>query len=95
MDVGRCRYTVELAETRTGVADLLAGMAGVTGVTVDGRKVVLEYVRDAGAAAALLATLIKEDLPVASFMANRVDLEEAYIAHGRGAGGLGVGDGTA
>lgn len=81
-DGGRCRYTVELAEARTGVAELLAGISGITGVAVDGHKVVLEYVRDAGAAAALLAMLIKQDVPVASFTANRVDLEEAYMRTG-------------
>ena len=81
-DEGRCRYTMELAEAQTGVAELLAGIAGVTGVAVDGHKVVLEYVRDAGAAVALLAMLVKEKVPVASFMANRVDLEEAYMRTG-------------
>ena len=81
-DIGRCRYTIQLARSVANLHASLVGLADVTAVQVDRERITLEYTNDKTAAAELLATLINMKLPIASFTANPVDLEEAYLRAG-------------
>lgn len=79
----RCRYTMILARPVAGIADLLHQASSlVDGVSVDGETVTLTFPPDRRQAAQLLADLIRNDVPVASFSANELDLEEAYLRTG-------------
>jgi ABC-2 type transport system ATP-binding protein len=78
-DATRCRYTITLAHPVAGLARVLAEMDGVAHLEVDGDRIVLEYGASRDAAAALLARLIEQKLPVAAFTPNAPGLEEAYL----------------
>ena len=82
VDDGRCRYTLELAEPVTGLAEILEGIDGVAYVTVERLRVTMEYWSDKPQAAELLRELVKQGLPVAAFSANAAGLEEAYLRAG-------------
>jgi len=81
-DGQRCRYTIVLARPTAGVADLLSKVAGVNAVEIDRDRITLEFSRQREDAAALLAELVAQQVPVASFTANAPDLEEAYLRTG-------------
>jgi ABC-2 type transport system ATP-binding protein len=78
----RCRYTIELAHPVASLEAILSNIEGVTNVSVDRLRVVLEYANTRDDAAKLLAELVKRRVPVASFVANAADLEEAYLRTG-------------
>jgi len=81
-DDDRCRYTILLARPFAGVGELLAKIAGVTAVQADRDRVTIEFSVHREKAAELLAQLVRQGVPVASFTANRPDLEEAYLRTG-------------
>ena len=82
---GLCRYTLTLARPVPQLAALLATIDGVTDVSVDRDRVTLLYPSTADAAALLLADLVAtRKLPVATFAAHPVNLEEAYLRAGVG-----------
>ena len=78
----RCRYTVKLAKPVPQVLAQLEQVAELTHATVDRLNISFEYSSDAELAAELLALLIGRGLPIASFVANKADLEEAYMRAG-------------
>jgi len=51
-------------------------------IEVDNQRVVFEYSSDQADAANLLAGLIEQRIPVASFSPNAAGLEEAYLRTG-------------
>jgi ABC-2 type transport system ATP-binding protein len=79
VDDSRCRYTILLARPVTGIAALLEQIEGVSDVNADGERIVLEYSNGRDDAAALLAKLIEQKVPIASFAPNALGLEEAYL----------------
>ncbi len=81
-DGERCRYSLLLARPVAGLANLLAELPGLEAVEVNGERVTLEYGHDRQHAAALLAELVRRDVPVAAFWPHRADLEEAYLRTG-------------
>ncbi len=82
---GRCRYTLTLARPVGNLASLLSAIDGVTDVAAERDRVTLLGPAEADAAAALLAELVAvRRLPVAGFVANPVNLEEAYLRAGVG-----------
>ncbi len=82
VDDGRCRYTLELAESMAGLEKTLSEIEGISDVTVERTRVTLEYWSDKARAAALLREVVKLELPVAGFSANAAGLEEAYLRSG-------------
>ena len=81
-DTGRCRYTVELSETQTGLAETISAIPQVSDVSVDRLNITLEYSSDRALAASLLRELIRQGVPVSAFHANQAGLEEAYLKAG-------------
>jgi hypothetical protein len=81
-DSARCRYTMLLSRSASGAQMLLSGIDGISAVQVERERITFEFVNDRSAAADLLATLVEQKLPVASFTANAADLEEAYLRVG-------------
>jgi ABC-2 type transport system ATP-binding protein len=79
VDDSRCRYTITLAHPVAGLAARLEQIDGVSHINADGERVVLEYLSSRDHAAALLATLIEQKIPVAAFSPNAPGLEEAYL----------------
>ena len=79
IDGSRCRYTITLAHPVTGIAATLEQIDGVSDVNADGERIVLEFHSARDDAAALLAKLIEQKIPVASFAPNAPGLEEAYL----------------
>jgi ABC-2 type transport system ATP-binding protein len=78
----RCRYTILLAHPVPRLENQLTDIPGATNIVVDRETVLLEYANDRAQAAALLAELVARKIPIASFTANAVDLEEAYLRVG-------------
>jgi ABC-2 type transport system ATP-binding protein len=81
-DVSRCRYTVTLAHSITGIERILKELDGVVHLAAgdgNGERITLEYGSSRADAAELLARLIELKLPVAAFTANAPGLEEAYL----------------
>lgn len=81
-DGERCRYSMLLAEHVAGLADLLADIPDVAAVAVNGERVTIEYSQDRQKVAALIAQLVKRNVPIAAFWPHRADLEEAYLRTG-------------
>jgi ABC-2 type transport system ATP-binding protein len=81
-DANRCLYEVTLAAAVPDVASRLAEMDGLTRIDVVGRRISFEFEHDDAAAAALLARMLKEGLPVARFAPVDHDLEQAYLRTG-------------
>jgi ABC-2 type transport system ATP-binding protein len=79
---GRCRYTIVLARPVARVEDVIRKIDGVSAIQCDSDRLVIEYFADRDRAAALLAELVSQQLPVASFSANAAGLEEAYLRTG-------------
>lgn len=78
----RCRYQVVLARPVNGMDRELEGIDGLSVVVSDTSRPVLEFGADAASAAMLLRELIRRELPVASFTAIKIDLEQAYLRTG-------------
>lgn len=78
----RCRYTVVLASPVADTARRLATIEDLSDIEIDRDRITLTYRSDRESAAELLAELIRLDLPVASFVENRADLEEVYLKSG-------------
>ncbi len=71
-----------LARPVPGLEQLLASIQGLRAPQIDRDQIVFEYASRREQAAALLARLVAEGLPVAEFRAHRADLEEAYLRTG-------------
>lgn len=78
----RCLYRVTLARTIPEAGRVLTEMPGLTQIEVHGRELSFEFEHDDAEAAELLAKLMKEGLPVASFSPVEHDLEQAYLRTG-------------
>ena len=78
----RCRYSLVLASGVTGLVDIFATFDGVTDVQIDSDLVSFQYSSHRQDAADLLAGLLKQGVPVASFSPNLPSLEEAYLQTG-------------
>ena len=78
-DARTCRYTITLAHPVAGIERMLAAIDHVAHVAVDGDRIVLECGATRDDAAALLARLIEQRIPVAAFTPNAPGLEEAYL----------------
>ena len=82
---GRCRYTLTLARPAAEAAAAVGRLEGVSDVVAERDRIAFLGPADAEASAALLAELVAvHRLPVASFSANPVNLEEAYLRAGVG-----------
>ena len=81
---GRCRYDVTLARAVSGVRETVLAVPGVGAFETNGEpeRFVVDYDSGREAAAKLLADLIARGLPVASFAAEAIDLEQAYLRAG-------------
>ena len=77
-----CRYTLVLASPMPQVASILERIESVRQVRIDRDRVTLEYPSSRQAAAELLARLVQEQVPVASFTPHAPGLEEAYLRAG-------------
>lgn len=78
----RCLYHVTLARTMAEAGRILSEIRGLSQVEVHGREISFEFEHDDAEAAELLARLMKEGLPVASFSPVEHDLEQAYLRTG-------------
>ncbi len=81
-DGRRCRYTIVLTDPTPIIRDVLDRFAGIAAVEIDRERVTCEYDNAPADAARLLAHLVAERIPVASFTPNTPDLEEAYLRTG-------------
>jgi hypothetical protein len=79
---GRCRYEVKLARFTPNLKQTLLEIDGITKVEEDGRHAAFDYAVDAEAAAELLARLVADGVPVASFTQADSGLEAAYLRAG-------------
>ena len=79
---GRCRYTMRLARPVNGLKETLAGIENLNGVEIDNQRVVFEYLDGSDHAAVLLAELVRQKIPIASFAPHTAGLEEAYLRAG-------------
>jgi ABC-2 type transport system ATP-binding protein len=77
-----CRYTLVLASPMPQLATILESIESVSNVRVERDHVTLQYPSSRQAAAALLARLVQENVPVASFTPHAPGLEEAYLRAG-------------
>jgi ABC-type multidrug transport system ATPase subunit len=83
-DDSRRQYMIQLARPIANVASYFQMLPGVSGVTIDSERIVCEYAADRESAAELLAHLVVNKLPVASFSPQTFDLEAAYMRAGVG-----------
>ena len=83
-DADRCRYKLLLASPVPQLCDLLEGLADVTDVKTERDRATFEYLSYRAAAARLLATLVNNNVPVASFTADAPGIEQAYLRAGIG-----------
>lgn len=81
-DQTRRRYTVVLVQPVTGLAETLGAYPDISGIQIDSDRVAFEYSADRAQAAALLAWMIRQNIPVAAFSADQMGLEEAYLRIG-------------
>jgi ABC-2 type transport system ATP-binding protein len=79
---GRCRYTIVLARAVADLEALLGAMPGVQAVQAERDRASFEFTSGRAEAAGLLAQLVDKKVPVASFVANGLGLEEAYLRIG-------------
>ncbi len=78
----RARYRVLLVQRIGDLAARIARIPDIEIVQADGDTLVLEALRDRGAAASLLSALLAAGLPVAEFRTLEPDLEQAYLQAG-------------
>jgi hypothetical protein len=78
----RCRYTVALARPVLELARIVETILEAQLIDHDRLRATIEYARGDDAAALLLDRLITNRVPVASFIANQPDLEQAYLMAG-------------
>jgi hypothetical protein len=78
----RSLYRVRLARAVGDAAARIADMPELQNLKVDGTLITFEADSDLQAAASLLESLIRRDLPVAEFRTHEHDLEEAYLRAG-------------
>ena len=78
----RCLYHVTLARPIPEAARILTAIPSLSHVEVHGREISFEFEHEDAAAAELLARLMQEGLPVASFSPTDHDLEQAYLRTG-------------
>lgn len=81
-DGERCRYSLRLVRPAPQIGHVLGRIAGVQTVQIEGERVALEFSSRREDAARLLAALIHEEIPVASFAPIAPGLEEAYLRTG-------------
>jgi len=81
-DALRCRYTIVLASPVADASRKLASIDDVSDVEIDRDRITLTYHADRLNASRLLTEMISLNLPVASFIENRADLEEVYLKSG-------------
>jgi ABC-type multidrug transport system ATPase subunit len=83
-DADRCRYKLLLAAPVAKLDELLEALPDVTAVKTERDRATFEYLSDRAAAARLLATLVNNNIPVASFTADAPGIEQAYLRAGIG-----------
>ena len=83
-DDSRRQYIIQLVRPIAHVASCFQMLPGVSGLTIDSERIVCEYAADRESAAELLAHLVANKLPVASFSPQTFDLEAAYMRAGVG-----------
>jgi ABC-2 type transport system ATP-binding protein len=76
---GRRKYAMTVAGPASQVVAVLTGIDALDEVQVDGDRVTFRYPGEPARAAELLARLVKDGLPVASFTSDAPRLEEAYL----------------
>src|SRR5436305_1468097 len=79
---GRCRYTLVLSRAEAGLQEMLSQIEGIYALQVDRDRVTFDFASDRTAAAALLAELIRRQVPVAAFTPDAPGLEAAYLRTG-------------
>jgi ABC-2 type transport system ATP-binding protein len=79
---GRCRYTLVLARAEAGLEETLSQIEGIHALQVDRERLTFDFASDRTAAAALLAELIRRQVPVAAFAPDAPGLEAAYLRTG-------------
>jgi len=79
---GRCRYTITLVSPVAKLDGWFEGIEGVSEISIDRDRIVLEYSNEKDSAAKLLAELVRRKLQVAAFSPNAAGLEEAYLRTG-------------
>jgi len=83
-DAARCRYSLVLAHPMPRLDELLAAVGDLSHLTIERDRAAFEYFSDRAAAAKLLAQLIGQQVPVASFSPNAPGIEQAYLRAGIG-----------
>jgi len=78
----RCRYTLILARFVADAREILARLPGVADLQMDRQRFTFDFLNDPEQAADLLAAIVQQRLPVASFSPNAPGLEEAYLRAG-------------
>jgi ABC-2 type transport system ATP-binding protein len=81
-DTSVVRYTIGLAQPLAGIERILREIPELTPVEINDEKLIVEYGTTPADAARLLRSLVAANVPVASFVANAPDLEEAYLRTG-------------
>ena len=79
---GRCRYTLIVAQPTAHLESALANVQGLTQLQLDRDRASFEFSSSRPDAADLLARLVSERIPVASFVPQPLGLEEAYLRIG-------------
>jgi ABC-type multidrug transport system ATPase subunit len=81
---GRACYEIRLARVVAHLAPILETIEGVSQVVIEQDRVSLEYDADLRCAAELLASLVRNQVPVAAFGKQASGLEQAYLRSGIG-----------
>jgi ABC-2 type transport system ATP-binding protein len=81
-DAARRRYLITLAHPVADLDQRLASIEGAAGITVERDRATLELGSSPDEAAAALAWLVAQKIPVASFAPVAANLEEAYLRAG-------------
>jgi ABC-2 type transport system ATP-binding protein len=81
---GRACYEIRLARVPNHLAATFEEIDGVAQVVIEQDRISLEYDADLQSAAALLAELVRRQVPVASFARQASGLEQAYLRSGIG-----------
>jgi ABC-2 type transport system ATP-binding protein len=81
---GRARYAIRLAQVVAHLATILETIEAVSEVLIEQDRVSLEYDADPRSAAELLASLVRNGVPVSAFGKQASGLEQAYLRSGIG-----------